>query len=172
MVALRAEISQAEVTLDRRGAPRRTLRLAAQIAETQTTREVLILDLSTMGLMIETAIALTIGETIEVELPHVGPISARVIWNREAYFGCEFLSPVPAAAVSAALLRSAPLEVGVPPSLGKPITAPAFKNSALPKIKSASQGMTMLSLTLLLIVVVTFMLALLTLPFSTDQFGR
>lgn len=108
MAALWAEFAEPEEVTDRRGTVRRRLRLVARAAHARIADEVLILDLSTTGLMIETTCALSVGEMIEVELPEAGTVTARVIWQREAYFGCEFVTRAPVAAVSAALLRSAP----------------------------------------------------------------
>jgi len=56
--------------------------------------------------MIETTAELMEGETILIDLPVAGSAEARIIWNREDYYGCEFLTPVTKAAVSAALLRT------------------------------------------------------------------
>lgn len=168
MAALWAELSEPEEATDRRGAARRTLRLVVRAAHARITDEVLILDLSTTGLMIETAAPLAIGEMIEVELQEVGAIPARVIWQRDAYFGCEFLTRAPVAAVSAALLRSAPNK---PRKM--PTTAPAFSweaalrdRATTPQREPANEGLTMLVLFMLLVAVGTFMLAILTLPIS------
>lgn len=111
MVALWAEILQAEVDTDRRGTPRRIVNLMALAA---FPKEVLILDLSMNGMMLETKADLTVGEVIEIELPEVGMTAAEVTWRRDAYFGCVFLSPVPAAAINAAFLRSAPKQTDAP----------------------------------------------------------
>jgi hypothetical protein len=69
MAALWAEFSEPEEGADRRGSLRRTLRLVARAAHDEIADEVLILDLSTTGLMFETSAALAASETIEVELP-------------------------------------------------------------------------------------------------------
>jgi hypothetical protein len=167
MAALWAEFSEPEEGADRRGSLRRTLRLVARAAHDEIADEVLILDLSTTGLMFETSAALAASETIEVELPDVPPIAARIVWQRGAYYGCEFLQRAPVAAVSAALLRSAP----------KPrdtaTTTPAFSwetalgdRSPMPRREPGGEGLSTIVLILLLVAVGAFILTLLTLPLS------
>lgn len=173
MAALWAEFS--EVETDRRRSARRTLRLIAQAADAYSVHDVLILDLSTTGLMLETVEPLLIDEIIQVELPHAGPIAARVLWRREAFFGCEFLSRAPVAAVSAALLRAAPEERDALASAASaPREVATEDRSAIthPKAEPASRGLALVALTLLLIAAVVFLLALMTLPFSAHQFAR
>lgn len=168
MAALWAEFAEPEEASNRRGTVRRTLRLVARAAHARITDEVLILDLSTTGLMIETTSALSVGEMIEVELPEAGTITARVIWQREAYFGCEFVTRAPVAAVSAALLRSAPESNNHAAGLAVSSWDSALRDRPpTPRREPTSLGLTMFVLTLLLVAVGAFMLALLTLPFST-----
>lgn len=173
MAALWAQISDLDTDADRRGTVRRTLRLVAQAARAQATNEVLILDLSTTGLMLETGAELAVDDVIAVELPPAGPIPARVIWKRDAYYGCEFLSAAPIAAVSAALLRSSPKGHGPAASAPIPISESSsgyWDYLLRPRSEPASHGVTTASLLLLLMVLLMFMLAFLTLPFSANQF--
>lgn len=164
MAALWAEFSEPEEATNRRGTTRRRLRLVARAAYARSSNEVLILDLSTTGLMLETSAPLSTGETIEVELPEAGPITARVIWRREAYYGCEFLTPAPVAAVSAALLRSAPRQG----DLSMRATGNSTLSDRAPQAagEPVNPGLALFVLFLLLVAVGTFMLALMTLPFS------
>lgn len=165
MAALWAEFSEPEEATNRRGAGRRRLRLVARAAYARSSKEVLILDLSTTGLMFETSAPLSSGEVIEVELPETGPIAARIIWQREAYYGCEFLTPAPVAAISAALLRSAPKQDGI-----STVAAGNKASGGTPPRTAGEQvnpSLALLVLFLLLVAVGTFMLVLLTLPFST-----
>lgn len=173
MAALWAEFSEIETETDRRRSARRTLRLIAQAANAYSTHDVLILDLSTTGLMLETVEPLLIDEIIQVELPHAGPIAARVLWRREAFFGCEFLSRAPVAAVSAALLRAAPEERDAI-SKSAPREAAVEDRSIItrPTPQPASYGLTLAALILLLIAAILFLLTLMALPFSAHQFGR
>jgi hypothetical protein len=91
---------------DRRGAPRRRLALGSSLEATG--EAVTIHDLSSSGMLIETAANLARGQDLEIELPHVGNVDAEVVWTSGRYFGCEFGEPLSKAAVSAALLRSEP----------------------------------------------------------------
>lgn len=170
MAALWAKFSGPDVSRDRRGAARRTLRLVTRTAGTDTAGDVLILDLSTTGMMIETAEALAIDDIIEVELPEAGPLAARVLWRREAFAGCEFLSRAPVGAVSAALLRAAPQPHRQPMARVTDADRPApARIESEPRL--VDQGLMLVFLGLLLTAVVIFLLTLMTLPFSANQFG-
>jgi hypothetical protein len=123
--------------------------------------------------MIETNTDLAVNETIEVELPEAGAITARVLWKRDAYFGCEFLAPASVASVSAALLRSAPKHPRLFSTPDRPKGVLDYARvPPEPIIKAASPLVATIWLMLVLIVVGVFMWALLTLPFSADQPAR
>lgn len=170
MAALWAEISEPDEAADRRGSPRRTLRLVSRAAHALTTNEVLILDLSTTGLMLETATRLRVGDRLEVELPDAGEVIARVIWQSDTYFGCEFLTRAPVAAISAALLRAAPRMRDSPGAATMP--SPQL-GEALPREQEpATQRLVLFLVVLLLVAGITFVLALLTLSFSAGHFGH
>lgn len=114
MRPLQAEISQDLLSQDSRGAVRRTLRLVVLASVTQSGWSTAsIHDLSEAGLKIETAAQLSVGEIILVDLPIIGSVEARVAWNRGSTYGCEFLSPISRAVVSAALLQG-PARTPVP----------------------------------------------------------
>lgn len=91
---------------DRRGATRRTLRLAVEgrFAEGDA-GAVTVRDISATGLLIETEVALTEGDSFAVDLPEVGEQSAQVVWANAPMFGCRLSAPLGAAALSAAQLR-------------------------------------------------------------------
>lgn len=173
MAQLLAGIWSDPAAEDYRGAARRTLRLALPAsAASQPETTVLIRDLSELGFMIETSAELAVGETFQIDLPEAGLSEARVIWNRESYFGCEFLSRVSKGAVSAALLRT-PIEQFFPADSRSHSTNWSvfgddnFQEDTTPKNQTA----VMISLALLSIVVLLFMYALLMLPFSSEQFA-
>lgn len=87
--------------------PRRTLRLEALGATAAGgAARVLIHNLSTTGLLLKCPLSLAEGEDIQVDLPHAGMTSARVVWASGDMFGCRFDAPISAAALSAAQLRS------------------------------------------------------------------
>ena len=72
--------------------------------------EVVIHDISVTGLLVETLAELTCGEELDVRLPQTGATRAKVIWSSGQYFGCQFNHPISSAALSAAMLRSRPIE--------------------------------------------------------------
>ena len=89
---------------NRRYVARRTLELGAVLSGSGA--EVTIRDLSATGMLIETSQELSIGDTLLIEIPESETTAAIVVWSSGRYFGCEFKLSIPAAAVSAALLRS------------------------------------------------------------------
>lgn len=95
--------------------PRRKLRLEARGAlPSGASTEILVHDISTTGLLLESPVPLMIGERISIELPHAGVTWARVVWTSARLYGCEFHTPISPAALSAAALRSAvgqPVEI-------------------------------------------------------------
>ena len=97
-----------ELTGDQRGdGERRTLRLEAEgMTGSGARAEVLVHNLSEGGLLLETAAPLSVGEELDIELPHAGATRAVARWQSGRLFGCEFVHPVSAAALSAAQLRS------------------------------------------------------------------
>lgn len=91
---------------DRRSAERRKLRLGSTLEATG--EAVAIHDISTSGMLIETSAELAPFEALEIDLPYTGVTRALIVWNSGSYYGCEFSERISKAAVSAALLRSAP----------------------------------------------------------------
>lgn len=93
---------------DRARAPRRKLMLETQGASSSGAEmPVLIHNFSESGLLLESATALAVGDTIELELPEAGQTPARVIWTSGNLYGCAFDRILPKSALSAAQLRSA-----------------------------------------------------------------
>lgn len=68
---------------------------------------ILVHDISTTGLLVESSLELAMDERISVDLPQIGNVWARVIWSSGKLFGCQFHTPISQAALSAAELRSA-----------------------------------------------------------------
>lgn len=91
---------------ERRRSQRRSLRLGAGAAGAA----VVIHDISDTGMLIQSSAPMLVGASLEVELPHAGHVPATVVWTSGDFYGCEFDQRIPPAAVSAALLRSAPKE--------------------------------------------------------------
>ena len=76
---------------------------------------VLVHNISATGLLLESEIALAVGERIEIDLPEAPGIWASVVWASETVFGCRFDHALSAAALSAAQLRGiAAEEAGMP----------------------------------------------------------
>ncbi len=93
---------------DARGSTRRKLSLPAEGKQNGDTGiKVLIHNISETGLLLESDVDLTVGDWIEIDLPHAGDSSATVVWVSDRLFGCRFDAPVSAATLSAAQLRSA-----------------------------------------------------------------
>lgn len=107
---LLAHIAEPVETTDRRRTKRRTLRLDVAARSATAESAVVIRNLSRTGLLIETGAAFAIGETFLLVLPELGASPARVVRSDGRLFGCEFLVPVPASAISAALLKAPPGE--------------------------------------------------------------
>lgn len=110
MRSLLAHIADPVETTDRRRTNRRTLRLDVAARTATDESAVIIRNLSRTGLLIETGTGFSIGETFLLVLPELGAAPARVVRQDGRLFGCEFLTPVPASAISAALLKAAPDE--------------------------------------------------------------
>ena len=89
---------------NRRASPRRRLRLGSTL--TGAGHEVVIHDLSSTGVLLQTSAELGAFDNFEIELPEVGATHAYVVWTSSDFFGCEFARPIPRAALSAAQLRN------------------------------------------------------------------
>lgn len=93
---------------DKRIDARRKLSLLASgLRHDGTDIEVQIHNISGTGLLLESDIKLAAGDRIEIELPHAGDITAKVIWASGRLFGCQFEGPVSPATLSAVELKSA-----------------------------------------------------------------
>lgn len=106
MTAVRALLDAKTLNSSRRASRRRKLRLQAQGSVASGAADVLILDISTTGLLLETAADLIKGETIELDFPEAIGTPAVVKWASGNLFGCEFRKPISNASVSRVLLRA------------------------------------------------------------------
>ena len=91
---------------DRRSLPRRRLLLGSTLEATG--EAVSIHDLSSTGMLIETAADLAPFDALAVNLPEIGIVPAIIVWNSGRFFGCEFNEYLSQGTISAALLRSRP----------------------------------------------------------------
>lgn len=138
-MAIPAYFEREAAVTDRRE-PRLRLLLDAQgTPSSGKPTDVLIHNISPTGLLIECAVDLASGESLQIDLPELGPTAAAIVWASGRLFGCEFVQPIPDAAISAALLRSAAEEaldvVHAPPA------AEAF-GTRLQRLRKA-QGLTL-----------------------------
>ncbi len=106
-IGLLAEFSDEPESVEKRRTVRRKLRFELILNSDRNPAKVVVLDLSEAGLMLHTTGDLAVGEMFELELPESGMVQARVVWKRMTLFGCEFVSPVSKAAISAVLLKAA-----------------------------------------------------------------
>jgi hypothetical protein len=119
---------------DRRRSARRSLRLGAGSGEAIT-----ILDLSLTGALLETSIPMLVGAEFEVELPHAGNVKASILWNSGEFYGCQFNLPISPAALSAALLQSAP-ENGADPQPADPVAELKELNAEVERLALRIEG--------------------------------
>jgi transcriptional regulator with XRE-family HTH domain len=95
---------------DQRGTGRHQMRLRVRGAPPAAdAADVLIHNLSSTGLLLESASQLLVGDEIVVELPEAGTSTAKVVWASGQFFGCAFDQPLSAVALSAAQLRGEPV---------------------------------------------------------------
>lgn len=107
-MAILAHWEEAEGSVGVAREPRRKLQLATRGAlPSGNSAEILVHDISTTGLLLESPLELAMDERISVDLPQIGNVWARVIWSSGKLFGCQFHTPISNAALSAAELRSA-----------------------------------------------------------------
>lgn len=111
-MSLPAQISPLRTAENRRYSSRRSLRLNSVLSESGV--EIVVHDISATGMLIETSQELSTGETLILDLPERGATPATVAWNSGQYFGCQFELSIPAATISAALLRSSTLATTAP----------------------------------------------------------
>ena len=107
-MAITAHLENSAKTGGQRREPRRQLRLEAQGAlATGDSTDVVVHDVSVTGLLLESTVSLSQGDTIEIDLPFAGPTGSKVVWSSGNLYGCQFEEPISAAALSAAQLQSA-----------------------------------------------------------------
>jgi transcriptional regulator with XRE-family HTH domain len=108
MTAFAAHLEVSPKRGGQRREPRRMLRLEAPgaLASGEATN-VLVHNVSATGLLLESQVSLVKGDRIEIELPHAGATWSKIIWSSGAFYGCQFDTPISAAALSAAQLRGA-----------------------------------------------------------------
>lgn len=166
MLPLRAELRTDVPILDQRSAARRTLCLEVSATSSQNATTALIHNLSEAGLLLEASADLQVGEVIQVDLPHAGATTALVVWSRGNFIGCEFVSSVSKAAVSAALLKN-------PVERAHPVAGPLVRTQSdadydfIEEEQTLANGTVLLvSLLIALAAATMLIVVLLTAPFS------
>lgn len=123
--------------------PRRKLRFAARgDLPSGAFAEILVHNISATGLLLETEASLLVDERITIELPQAGATQARVVWTSGSFFGCQFHTPITAAALSAAQLRAVAGDSAQPTPGGRPDTDVSFgaRLQRLRKLRGISQS--------------------------------
>ncbi len=97
-------------SIDARGAARRELQLEARgTLDDGRQANLTVHNISTSGMLIETAQDLSVSERLAVYLPEAGEVTAEVVWSSDRLFGCRFAQPISAATLAASQLRGDPL---------------------------------------------------------------
>lgn len=122
-MAIKAHLDQPSATGSQRGTRRRGLWLETSgfvpgLGETNVT----IHNISAAGLLLETALVLTEGERLALDLPEAGAVTAVVVWRSERLYGCAFEQALGPAALAAAQLQAAlpPPLAPAPPAAMRP----------------------------------------------------
>jgi len=109
-MAVAAQFDRPLKSDSKRGTARHQVRLRISGAPAMgDVSDVLIHNLSTSGLLLESAVHLAIGDRLVMDLPEAPGKTAKVTWAGGQLFGCAFDNPLSAAAISAAQLRSKPM---------------------------------------------------------------
>lgn len=164
-MALNAALVSYDQSDERRSSGRRTMRLQLPAISGTGASPALVYNLSERGLLVETETSLEPGDVLIVELPEAGATPAEVIWARDGFAGCRFAKPLPAAAISAALLRADPK-----PTLRGEVELPTRNAEWTDPLPVAGSGLlNVLVITALAIGLITatlFIVALMSFPFS------
>ncbi len=109
MKSLRANVTPIPCE-DRRDSGRWHVDLLLALPADQGGRHAHVRNLSEGGMMLETDADMEIGDLLTVKLEGAPGTDARIVWRQEQSYGCQFLTPIPTALVSAAILQ-APAEL-------------------------------------------------------------
>lgn len=99
---------------DRRDAERKPCRAVLASIRSAAGLPVLVLDISEAGLRIKSEFPFALGDLIAVQFPGLPENSATVRWCDGDEFGCEFVTPVSKAAVSAFILQASAVRDPLP----------------------------------------------------------
>jgi transcriptional regulator with XRE-family HTH domain len=145
-MAISAYLQSPAADAGSRRKPRRKLQLDVPAAHAGGEGLVVTIhNISQSGMLIECDAGLAVDDKIDVELPHAGVVTARLLWASGSLFGCEFKSPISPAAVSAAELRGLATPVSTPeaptPSGTSEVHNPALRFGANLKRLRIARGL-------------------------------
>ncbi len=123
--------TQTEGQIEGRRQSRRSLRLETSGRMPDgAAANVTVHNLSAAGLLLETDLALGVGEVLAVDLPDIGPVGAQIVWQSGELFGCAFEQALGEAALAAAQLRGSAPGLREPPARA-PVAKPSFGEGSL-----------------------------------------
>jgi transcriptional regulator with XRE-family HTH domain len=129
-MAIKAHLGSPTLSGSQRSAPRRALRLEASgLARDGDQANVTIHNISAAGLLIESALDLSKGEQLAIDLPEAGIVTATIVWRSERLYGCAFERALSPAALAAAQLQ------GLAPD------APTTSSFTLPANAQTAEGL-------------------------------
>lgn len=103
-MVIRAHLQSAD---GQRNTPRRALRLATSgRLSGGLEANVTVHNISAAGLLLETAVALEIGEQLAIDLPEAGSVVAVIVWHSQQLYGCAFEQALGTGALAATQLRA------------------------------------------------------------------
>lgn len=126
-MTIQAIVEQPSATDDRRETARWRIRLDMPAALGEGRANLVIHDISTAGMLMETGSQLEIGQSLILSLPESDPVTACIVWQNAPLFGCRFDQPLSPAVVSAVRLRS-------PASVAPKIIARPSEAEAAPEL--------------------------------------
>ncbi len=125
-MAIKAHLDPRSASDSQRSSARRALRLETSgFVAGSPDANVTIHNISSAGLLIETALDLAEGDELAIELPEAGAVSANVVWRSERLFGCAFDEALNPAALAAAQLQGFAPGVPTQPLAPRPSPQPA-----------------------------------------------
>lgn len=113
----------------RRTSSRRALSLGASgRLKGSAEANVMVRNISEIGLLLETALDMSIGEGLTIDLPEAGAVDAIIMWRSGQLYGCAFEQALSSAALAAAHLKSDLIDRGPDSAAGDfgETIAPAF----------------------------------------------
>jgi hypothetical protein len=99
--------------------------------------EAMVLDLNRDGCRLTTAASLTPGAWFSLGIAPIGRIRTRAVWHGPTGYGCEFETPLPAGAVTAAF---GPSNVATLPGTFAPAASRGAAAKLTPRVRFAAQA--------------------------------